>query len=112
MRYMGVYKEEPMASTERTVKVRYIVVDTLKGVDLVVRHDLKDALQDCDAMFHTHIRREVEISWDNVSVISRSTFHIATMITHDGYKYCATHNEWYDTQHWSCCEQCWKERMK
>jgi ABC-type Na+ transport system ATPase subunit NatA len=99
-----------MASTDRTVRVRYVVVDTRKGIDLVVRHDLKDALQDCDALFHTHIRREVEISWDNITVISRATIHIATLITHDGYAYCNTHQNWYDTQHWSCCEQCWKNR--
>lgn len=85
-----------MASTERTVKVRYIVVDTRKGVDLMVRHDLKDALSDCDAMFHTHIRREVEISWDNVTVISRSVLHIATL---------TTNNEWAHGK----CPSCGKE---
>lgn len=62
-----------MASTKRTVKVRYIVVDTLAGTDLVVRYDLKEALQDCDAMSYAHIRREVEIAWDNVKVTSLST---------------------------------------
>lgn len=28
----------------------------------------------------------------------------------DGYAYCHQHKEWYDTQHWSCCEKCWKEK--
>ena len=29
-----------------------------------------------------------------------------------GHAYCSKHGEWYDTQHWSCCEKCWKERQK
>lgn len=100
MRYMGSYKEEPMASTERTVKVRYIVVDTRKGIDLVVRHDLKDALQDCDGMSHAHVRREVEIAWENVKVTSVSIIHIATLDTPDGYLSLTTHNERYDALRW------------
>lgn len=25
-----------------------------------------------------------------------------------GYAYCAEHDEFYDSKHWSCCEKCWK----
>lgn len=112
MRYMGVYKEEPMASTKRTVKVRYVVVDTRKGSDLVIRHNLKDALRDCDGMSHAHVRREVEIAWENVRVVSQTTIHSAMLPIHndESYQYCSKHDEWYNTQYWSCCEQCWKER--
>lgn len=26
----------------------------------------------------------------------------------EGYAYCAEHDEFYDSKHWSCCEKCWK----
>lgn len=25
----------------------------------------------------------------------------------DGYAYCATHGERFDSRYWSCCEKCW-----
>lgn len=74
MRYMGSYKEEPMASTERVVTIRYIVVSIEHG-ELLVHRNLYSALEDCDKMTNSYVRREITVEWDNVKVISKSTVH-------------------------------------
>lgn len=70
---------------------------------------LEDAVPAIEAIeISTHHYRRVD-RFLRSSSSSWSEYIEQTESPGPGHAYCSKHGEWYDTQHWSCCEKCWKE---
>lgn len=57
---------------------------------------IRTARARCEALRAQIVEEERQIAYHN------------SLREAQGYAYCETHGEFYDTKHWSCCEQCWK----